>query len=72
MLRNEDEFRRAVASLTEKHLKLVDRRYQLRYAGLPDEQIDELVADLTSGCRRLEEEIELYERRTTRTWVPAE
>jgi len=71
MIRNELEFKRTVARLTELHLELVDRRERLQLAGLTDEQIDEMIGDLIVRSQRLGEEIAVYERRTARTWVPA-
>ncbi len=69
MIRNEPEFRRAAARLTEQHLQLVERREQLQLAGLADEQIEELVGKLICNCQELEDQLATYERRTARTLI---
>ncbi len=71
MIRNEPEFKRALARLTECHLDIVDRRDCLRQSGDADEQSDGILSDLKSRCRGLEDEIATYERRNAKTWVPA-
>lgn len=71
MIRNDSEYKRTLARITEHHLQLVDRREQLELAGVPDEQIDELLGDVQYNCRGLEEDIAAYERYTSRTWVQA-
>ena len=69
MIRNDAEYKRTLARITEHHLWLVDRREQLELAGVPDEQIDEVLGDLHYNCRGLEDDIADYERHTARTWV---
>lgn len=71
MIRNELEYQSTVARLDEEQMELIGKREQLRLAGLQEEQIDQMVGNLISGCQKLEEEISTYERRNARTWVPA-
>ncbi|HEY3964627.1 MAG TPA: hypothetical protein VGM05_08775 [Planctomycetaceae bacterium] len=70
MIRNENQYKSTVALLTERHLQLADRREELRLKGLSDEQIGQMIGNLISNCRHLEEEIATYERSTAGTWVP--
>ncbi len=70
MIRNDSEYRRAVARITEYHLEIVDRRDHLRqFGGL--EQADQTLDDLKSRCRTLEDETAMYERRANPTRVSA-
>ena len=71
MIRNDAEYKRTLALITEHHLRLVDRREQLELARVPDEQIDELLGDILYNCRGLEDDVASYERYTAQTWVPA-
>ena len=71
MIRNDSEYKRTLARITEHHLRLVDRREELELEGVPDDQIDQLLADLQYNCRGLEDDVAAYERYTAPTWVPA-
>jgi hypothetical protein len=71
MIRNDSQYKRTLARITECHLEIVDRREQLRQSGCSDDEADEVMCRLQSMCRNLEDEISTYERRTARTWVPA-
>ena len=68
MIRNEFEYKRTVARITEHHLQLVDQHEQLRLLGFSDEQIEQRIANLKSSWQHFEDEIATYERRTARTW----
>lgn len=71
MIRNDGEYKRTLARITECHLRLVDRREELELAGVPDEKIDATLDDLLHNCRGLEDDIAAYERYASPTWVPA-
>ena len=69
-VRNEAEYKKTIALITEHHLRLVDRRENTwSLAGVPDEKVDEVLGDLHYNCRGLEDDIANYERHTARTWV---
>lgn len=70
MLRDEIDYDAAVARLDDQRIQLINKREQLRFQGLADDEIEQRIDDLNSDCRRLEEAIATYERRTARTWVP--
>jgi hypothetical protein len=72
MIRNEFEYKRALAHVTECHLAIVERREQLRESGCLGEEADKALCRLKFVCGDLKDQIELYERRTARTWVPAQ
>ena len=69
MIRNDAEYRRTIARITEYHLEIVDRRDHLRQLEYLDPQADEMIHDLKSKCRNLEGEIATYERRAS-NFVP--
>ena len=69
MIRHELEYKRTIARVTELHLQLVDQRERLQLAGLEDEQIEQMIGNLSARCRQLEDDIAVYESRLARTWV---
>lgn len=71
MIRNELEFKRILARVTEHHLQLVDQRERLQQAGHSEEQIEHMLGSLIASCQRLKDEVASYDRRIARTWVPA-
>jgi len=62
MIRNESEYKVAVARLTEERRRLTDHRARLKDAGLSDEEIKRVVDPIESFHLQFKEEVESYER----------
>jgi transcriptional regulator with XRE-family HTH domain len=62
MIRNETEYKEAVARLTEESGRLVEHRVRLKEAALTDEEIKRVVDPMESFHLQLREEVESYER----------
>jgi len=62
MIRNETEYKEAVARLAEEHHRLTEHRARLKEAGLTDEEIKRVIDPMESFHLQLKEEVESYER----------
>lgn len=62
MIRNENEYKEAVARLAEERKRLKDHRKRLRQAGLSDAEIKRVMDPMESFHLQLQEESESYER----------
>ncbi len=62
MIRNESEYREAVARLAEERNRLAEHRVRLKEAGLAAEEIKRVIDPMESFHLQLEEEVEAYER----------
>lgn len=62
MIRNENEYKEAVARLAEERRRLAEQRTLLRETGLTDEEIKRVVDPMESFHLQLKEEVESYER----------
>jgi ribosome-binding protein aMBF1 (putative translation factor) len=62
MIRNENEYKEAVARLEEERSRLTDHRARLKEAGLADEEIKRVIDPMESFHLQLMEEVESYER----------
>lgn len=68
MIRNESEYKSAVARLTGERRRIAEERARLQQLGLEPEQIVHAIGQSNSTCRELEDEVATYERRTAPTW----
>ena len=62
MIRNENEYREAVARLAEERSRLAEHRQRLVQAGLKDEEVKRVIDPMESFHLQLREEVESYER----------
>jgi hypothetical protein len=62
MIRNETEYKEAVARLVEERGRLEDHRGRLKDTGLADEEIQRVIDPMESFHLQLAEEVESYER----------
>ncbi|HUY93487.1 MAG TPA: helix-turn-helix transcriptional regulator [Pirellulales bacterium] len=62
MIRNETEYKEAVARLSEERSRLAEHRTRLKEAGLADEEIKRVIDPMESFHLQLQEEVESYER----------
>jgi ribosome-binding protein aMBF1 (putative translation factor) len=62
MIRNETEYKEAVARLAEERNRLGDHRSRLKESGLTDEEIKRVIDPMESFHLQLKEEVESYER----------
>lgn len=62
MIRNETEYKEAVARLDEERGRLTEHRARLKQTGLTDEEIKRVSDPMESFHLQLKEEVESYER----------
>jgi ribosome-binding protein aMBF1 (putative translation factor) len=62
MIRNETEYKEAVARLAEERDRLTEHRSRLRQAGLSEDEIKRVIDPMESFHLQLKEEVESYER----------
>src|SRR6266852_4604267 len=62
MIRNETEYKEAVARLAEERNRLGEHRSRLKESGLTDEEIKRVIDPMESFHLQLKEEVESYER----------
>ncbi len=62
MIRNESEYKEAVARLAEEQKRLTEHRARLKEAGLSEEQIKRVIDPIASFHLQLREEVASYER----------
>jgi ribosome-binding protein aMBF1 (putative translation factor) len=62
MIRNENEYKEAVARLDEERQRLKEHTKRLRQAGLDKDQIKRVIDPMKSFHLQLKEEVESYER----------
>ena len=62
MIRNETEYKEAVARLAEERSRLGEHRARLKESGLADEEIKRVIDPMESFHLQLKEEVESYER----------
>ncbi len=62
MIRNENEYKEAVARLGEERNRLAEHRARLKEAGLSDDEIKRVIDPMESFHLQLAEEVESYER----------
>ena len=62
MIRNETEYKEAVARLAEERNRLTEHRARLREAGLGDDEVKRVIDPMESFHLQLREEVESYER----------
>ncbi len=62
MIRNDTEYREAVARLADERNRLDEHRARLKEAGLKDEEIKRVIDPMESFHLQLAEEVESYER----------
>lgn len=62
MIRNENEYKEAVARLGEERERLIQHADRLKEAGLGDEEIRRVLDPMESFHLQLKEEVESYER----------
>jgi len=62
MIRNETEYKEAVARLAEERNRLGEHRARLKESGLADEEIKRVIDPMESFHLQLKEEVESYER----------
>lgn len=62
MIRNENEYKEAVARLEEERNRLAEHRARLKEAGLSDDEIKRVIDPMESFHLQLKEEVESYER----------
>lgn len=62
MIRNETEYKEAVARLAEERNRLAEHRARLREAGLGDDEVKRVIDPMESFHLQLREEVESYER----------
>lgn len=62
MIRNETEYKEAVARLAEERKRLSEHRARLKETGLTDEEIKRVIDPMESFHLQLKEEVESYER----------
>lgn len=62
MIRNETEYKEAVARLAEERNRLGEHRSRLKESGLTDEEIKRVIDPIESFHLQFKEEVESYER----------
>lgn len=62
MIRNESEYKEAVARLAEERNRLTEHRSRLKEAGLSEEEIKRVIDPMESFHLQLAEEVESFER----------
>lgn len=62
MIRNETEYKEAVARLAEERSRLAEHRARLKEAGLSDEEVKRVIDPMESFHLQLQEEVESYDR----------
>lgn len=62
MIRNETEYKEAVARLAEERNRLREHRSRLKESGLTDEEIKRVIDPMESFHLQFKEEVESYER----------
>src|SRR5690554_5478423 len=62
MIRNETEYKEAVARLAEERKRLSEHRARLKETGLTDEEIKRVIDPMESFHLQLREEVDSYER----------
>lgn len=62
MIRNETEYKEAVARLAEERRRLDEHRLRLRAAGLGDDEVKRVIDPMESFHLQFKEEVESYER----------
>ena len=62
MIRNETEYKEAVARLAEERKRLSEHRARLKETGLTDEEIKRVIDPMESFHLQLKEEVDSYER----------
>ncbi|MGD0142022.1 MAG: helix-turn-helix transcriptional regulator [Rhizomicrobium sp.] len=62
MIRNETEYKEAVARLDEERSRLIEHRARLKDSGLSEEEIKRVVDPMESFHLQLREEVQSYER----------
>jgi ribosome-binding protein aMBF1 (putative translation factor) len=62
MIRNESEYKEAIARLAEEQKRLAEHRARLKETGLSDEEIKRVIDPMESFHLQLGEEVESYER----------
>ena len=62
MIRNEQDYREAVARLDDEQKRLSDHRARLKEAHLTEEEIERVIDPMESFHLQLREEVESYER----------
>lgn len=62
MIRNETEYKEAVARLTEERKRLAQHRSRLEGTGLGADEVKRVIDPMESFHRQLQEEVESYER----------
>jgi ribosome-binding protein aMBF1 (putative translation factor) len=62
MIRNETEYKEAVARLEEERKRLSEHRARLKETGLTDEEIKRVIDPMESFHLQLKEEVESYQR----------
>jgi ribosome-binding protein aMBF1 (putative translation factor) len=62
MIRNESEYKEAVARLTEEQKRLTEHRARLKGAGLSDDEIKRVIDPMESFHLQMAEEVESFER----------
>jgi ribosome-binding protein aMBF1 (putative translation factor) len=62
MIRNESEYKEAVARLAEERNRLTEHRERLKEAGLSEEEIKRVIDPMESFHLQLAEEVESFER----------
>lgn len=62
MIRNENEYKEAVARLEEERSRLAEHRARLKEAGLSDEEVKRVIDPMESFHLQFKEEVESYER----------
>ena len=62
MIRNETEYKEAVARLAEERNRLGEHRSRLKESGLTDDEIKRVIDPMESFHLQLKEEVESYER----------
>ena|SRR5579872_1974616 len=63
MIRNENEYKEAVARLTEERQRFAEHRKRLKETGLSTEEITRVTDPMESFHLQLQEEVQSYERR---------
>ncbi|MBI3467224.1 MAG: helix-turn-helix transcriptional regulator [Planctomycetes bacterium] len=62
MIRNESEYKEAVARLADERERLAEHRRRLKQAGLAKDEIKRVIDPMESFHLQLQEEVESYER----------
>lgn len=72
MIRDDLEYKLAVARLEQQRRQVTEQRDLLEQAGFSEEHIEQVVRHMKSSCRQLEEDVATYESRTAPTWRPSD